>query len=76
MKFELETLEQKRKEFGYSYNEISKRSGFSKSYVWQLFKGKRNLSYEHAIVLAKVFGKKPDELFYEQFVDEINKKTT
>jgi len=38
----------------------------SASYYWQLENKKRRLFYDTAIKIAKVLGKKPDDLFIPQ----------
>lgn len=46
---------------------ISKIIGISPTYYWQLENGKRRLYYELAVKIAKIFNKKPDEIFYEDY---------
>lgn len=66
-----------RKENNYTYYHISQMLNCSKSYVWQLFNDKRNLSYEQAILIASIFNMKPDEIFYSDFINkEIEQKIT
>ena len=45
--------------------EISKLIGISPTYYWQIENKKRRLYYELAVKIARVFNKKPDEIFYE-----------
>lgn len=47
--------------------EISKLVGISATYYWQIENKKRRLYYELAVKIAKVFNKKPDEVFYEEY---------
>ena len=47
--------------------EISKLIGISATYYWQIENKKRRLYYELAVKIAKVFNKKPDEVFYEEY---------
>lgn len=47
--------------------EISKIIGISPTYYWQIENKQRRLYYELAIKIAKVFNKKPDEIFYEEY---------
>ena len=58
-----------RKENGYTYSHLSQILNCSKSYVWQLFNKKRNLSYEQAILIASIFNMKPDEIFYSDLIN-------
>ena len=39
----------------------------SKPFYWQIENGKRRLSYKMAVKIAKIFGCKPDAIFYEDF---------
>lgn len=71
MKPELRVFNQCRIQNGYTLEEIAKKMGYSKTFIWQIVKGERKLSYENAIRLASFFGMKPDELFYEDFARKI-----
>ena len=48
-------------------NEISKQIGISNTYYSQIENDQRRLYYELAIRIAKIFNKKPDEIFYEEY---------
>ena len=63
-------IDKLREENGYTYLDLSKMLKCSKSYVWQLFNKKRNLSYEHAILIASIFNMKPDDVFYTNSIDD------
>ena len=39
----------------------------SKSFYWQIEKGKRRLSYAIACKIAEIFKVKPDTIFYEDY---------
>ncbi|MEK4666446.1 MULTISPECIES: helix-turn-helix transcriptional regulator [Bacillaceae] len=52
-----------RKEHGYTYQQMASKLGITKSYYWQIENGKRGLSYENAIRIAKIFHRKPDDIF-------------
>jgi len=60
-------LEEIRNKNNKSYLEMSKILGISKTYYWQLEKGKRNLSYKMAYKIAKILKTKPDSLFYDDY---------
>ena len=47
--------------------QMSKLVGISPTYYWQIENKTRRLYYELAIKIAKVFNKKPDDIFYEEF---------
>jgi len=52
--------------------EVAEMVGISKAFYCQIENRKRRLSYETAIKIAKVFGVKPDYLFYDETFDELN----
>lgn len=60
-----------REQSGKNYQEVADEIGVSKPYYWQIENGKRRLSYELAVKIASVFGKKPDEIF---LLDELTKE--
>ena len=52
---------------GLTVSEMSKLIGISSTYYWQIENKQRRLYYELAIKIAKIFNKKPDEIFYEEY---------
>jgi len=60
----LMALRQKR---GYSCQAMANRLNISKSFYWQIEHDQRRLSYDTAFKIAKIFGLKPDDIFYEEF---------
>ena len=66
----MKILDTLRKENGYTYYHIAKMINCSKSYVWQIFNGKRTLSYEQAVLISSIFNMKTDEIFYLEFTNE------
>lgn len=48
-----------------TYAKIAKDLNLSPSYYWQLENKKKNLYYKTAKKIAKYFGLKPDDIFYE-----------
>ena len=52
---------------GLTVVEISKLIGISPTYYWQIENKQRRMYYELAVKIAKVFNKKPDEVFYEEY---------
>lgn len=44
----------------------------SKTYYWQLEQNKRRITYDMAIKIAKIFNLKPDDLFYEEMLNNSN----
>jgi len=63
-----EKLESLRLQYGYSYQEMADMVGVCKSYYWQLEHNNRRLYYDVAKKIAAIFGKKPDEIFYEDVI--------
>ena len=51
------------KEKKYTYEYIANALGCSKPFVWQIINNKRRLSYKNALLIARAFNMKPDELF-------------
>ncbi|EGK13003.1 repressor protein [Desmospora sp. 8437] len=43
--------------------QVADEVGITKEYYWQIENGKRRLSYELAVRIAKVFMKTPDDIF-------------
>lgn len=62
----LNKLIQIRKKTGYSQYEMAKRLSITQSYYCQLEMGKKNLYYDMAVKIAKIFNQKPDEIFYPE----------
>ena len=52
--------------------QVADAVGISKAFYCQLENRKRRLSYETAVKIAGVFGLKPDNLFYEDSVSEVD----
>ena len=57
------------KEKKYTYEYIANVLGCSKPFVWQIINNKRRLSYKNALLIARAFNMKPDELFYDSYID-------
>ncbi|MDE5539843.1 MAG: helix-turn-helix domain-containing protein [Bacilli bacterium] len=62
--FELQRL---RKEKDLSYDYMAREVGICKAYYWQIEHGNRRLYYDLALKIAKVFDKKPDDIFFEYY---------
>ena len=76
MSINLDTLKKIMKERGYTYEHIANSLRCSKPFVWQIVNGERRLTYENALLIARVFGMKPDDLFYSTYLnnDDIKKR--
>lgn len=60
-------LEEYRLKYNYSCQDMADKLNISKSFYWQLEKGKRRLSYDAACRIAEIFKVKPDVIFYEEY---------
>ena len=68
----MEELKKQRLQKKYSFNDMAKLLNISKTYYWQLEHNQRRISYDMAFKIAALFDKKPDDLFYQEYLD--NKK--
>lgn len=62
----LQKLKELREQSGLTYQQVADIAGISKEHYWFIENGKRRLSYKMAVRIAKVFNKKPDDIFLEQ----------
>ena len=62
--FKLQNL---RKENNFTYELMAKNLGICKAYYWQIENGNRRLYYDMAVKIAKIFHKKPDDIFYDNY---------
>ena len=60
-------LQEYRIKNNYSCQDMANKLKISKSFYWQIENGKRRLSYETALNIAKIFKTKPDNIFYEDY---------
>lgn len=63
MLYSTEKLKSMRIEMGYTIYDMAKLVGISYSHYSLIENKKRNLTYDLAIKIAKVFGKNPDDIF-------------
>lgn len=61
----LEKLREIRLQNQMTYQEVADEIGISKEHYWFIENGKRGLSYEMAVKIAKVFDKNPDDIFLD-----------
>ncbi len=66
----MEQLKKYRTKNKYSFNYMANLLNISKTYYWQLEHDKRRLSYEMALKIAKIFDKKPDDIFYQEYFEK------
>lgn len=60
-------LQEYRLKHNYSCQDMADKLSISKTFYWQIEKGKRRLLYETACKIAKIFKVKPDQIFYEDY---------
>lgn len=70
----MEVLKQYRIKHKLSYKDMSTKLGISKTFYWQIENDKRRLSYNRAMEIAKIFNTTPDQLFYEDIVNQKSNK--
>ena len=68
----MEKLAVKRKELGFTNADMARALGISKVYYWQIEHKQRNLSYKMAFKIANILKTKPDQLFYEEFQEDLS----
>ena len=70
----MENLKKRRIENNLSHQDMGDLLGISKPFYWQIENGKRRLSYERALKIAKIFKVTPDELFYDDVKNQCETK--
>ena len=58
-------LKEVRNEHGFTCKQMGQKLNITAAYYCQIETGARNLSYNLACKIAKVFNMKPDEIFYD-----------
>ncbi|WP_117168842.1 helix-turn-helix transcriptional regulator [Paraliobacillus sediminis] len=61
----LDKLKKIRNKEDLTYQEVANQVGISKEYYWMIENGKRRLTYELAVKIAKVFKSSPDYIFLD-----------
>ncbi len=61
----LDKLKEIRIQAGLTYQQVANEVGISKEYYWMIENGKRRLTYENAVKIAKVFKFSPDYIFLD-----------
>lgn len=67
---ELSKLINLRKKREYSVKQMAELLNISKTFYWQIEKGQRNLSYNMAIKISTILNMKPDDIFYDDFLNK------
>ena len=60
-------LRKLRIEFNLTCDDMASILGISKTYYFQLENQKRRLYYHLAVRIADIFGKRPDDIFYDAY---------
>jgi putative transcriptional regulator len=61
----LEKLKVIRNKKGLTCKQVADLVGISKEYYWMIENGKRRLTYDLAVKIAKVFDTSPDDIFLD-----------
>ncbi len=61
--YKTDELKRLRKEYNYTIYDMAKKLDISFSHYSLIENNKRKLSYEMAIKIARIFNKKPDDIF-------------
>lgn len=70
MRKKYEMLKSLKDKSEYTYGDLSKIIGCSKTFIWQIINGQRNLSYEMAIIISVIFNMTPDTIFYSEWIND------
>ena len=54
----------------FTYDFMAYLLGISKAYYWQIEHDQKRLSYDLAVSIASIFHLKPDDLFYDEFINK------
>ena len=69
----MEKLMEFRLKNGFTNQYMADKLHISKAFYWQLEHGEKRLSYDMALRMSKIFGLKPDDLFYDEFASRLSK---
>lgn len=58
---------------GYTAKEMAEKLDISRAYYSQLENDKRTLSYKMAVGIAEILKTKPDDIFYKEYIEKIEK---
>ncbi|MBE6152711.1 MAG: helix-turn-helix transcriptional regulator [Firmicutes bacterium] len=62
-------LKELRTKNNFTYQMMANELNVSKTFYWQIEHGVRKLSYKMAFDIARIFGLKPDDIFYDEFLN-------
>ncbi len=65
IKTKIKKLEEERLKHQYTYQQMADMLNICKSYYWQIEHNNRRLYYDLAVKIAKIFNKKPDDIFFD-----------
>ncbi len=64
-----------RNEYNYTVQKMADMLGISKSFYSQLENRARKLSYDMSVRISAIFNMKPDEIFYDDHINNKKEKT-
>lgn len=59
---------------GYTAKEMAEKLNISRAFYSQLENDKRTLSYKMAVSISKILDTKPDNIFYDEYIEKICRK--
>lgn len=66
-------LKELRLKKGYTAKEMAEMLNISRAFYSQIENEKRTLTYKMAVNISDILGKKPDDIFYKEFVEKMKK---
>ena len=63
----MKKLKELRQQKNYTISQFAKLVKISPTYYWQIENGGRRLYYDLAMKIAKVFNKRPDDIFFDYY---------
>jgi len=58
---------------GYTAKDMAEKLNISRAFYSQIENDKRTLSYKMAVSISKILKKKPDDIFYKEYIEKIEK---
>lgn len=66
-------LKELRLKKGYTAKKMAEMLNISRAFYSQIENEKRTLTYKMAVNISDILGKKPDDIFYKEFVEKMKK---
>lgn len=58
---------------GYTAKDMAEKLNISRAFYSQIENNKRTLSYKMAVNISKILKTKPDDIFYKEYIEKIEK---